>query len=62
MAVDNLLPSYAIFFLSMNEKKQQRTTIMTMRAITTPDAVAAYSFVTSVPPTENAVSLPHLPP
>jgi hypothetical protein len=33
-----------------------------MRVITTPDAVAAYSLVTSVSPTVNATSVYHLVP
>lgn len=54
-AVESLLPSAAIFFLSIYEKKQHITTITIIRAITTPEAVAACSLVISVPATVNAV-------
>jgi len=61
-AVDSLLPSSAIFFLSIQEKNKHMTTIMMMRATTTPEAAAACSFVTVVSPIVNADLVPHLSP
>jgi len=61
-AVDSLLPSSAIFFLSIQEKNKHMTTTMMMRATTTPEALAACSLVTVVSPIVNADYVPHLSP
>jgi len=42
--------------------KRHITTMTIMRAITTPEAAAACSLVTSVPPIVKAVPVPHLSP